>query len=120
MRSGWSWRRVWRKMDESGISGRFDANSACCSKATGVGKYPLRAPGWQNVAPEGLFGNSVVWKQAGDVEVSYGVRNSSCADACDRVRIGRAEEQAKRLSGSSIAQDVEGEGTVHAMLVVPS
>jgi hypothetical protein len=50
-------------MDESSISRRFDTNSACCSKAgvaTGMGKYPLGAPEWQNVAPEGLFGNSVV------------------------------------------------------------
>jgi hypothetical protein len=44
------------------------------------------------------------------VEVSYGARNSSCADACDRVRIGRTEEQAERLSSSSITPDVEGGG----------
>jgi hypothetical protein len=72
------------------------------------------------VAPEGLFGNSVVWKQAGDVEVSYGVRNSSCADACDRcASAGLENGQSGSLAAASL-KTWKVEGTVHAVLVVPS
>jgi hypothetical protein len=54
------------------------------------------------------------------VEVSYGVRNSSCADACDRcASAGLKNRQSGSLAAAS-RKTWKVEGTVHAMLVVPS
>jgi hypothetical protein len=54
------------------------------------------------------------------VEVSYGVRNSSCANACDRCASAWLKNRQRDSLAAASLKTWKAEGTVHAGLVVPS